>query len=541
MTNVQEIKEIAGEYLGDKVPTTSVDILSLGRQDRPFRQVQIDALKWFVSKYDDHDVFVFDAPTATGKSLIVTTIAQFLAALRNRTSVITPTKLLQDQYLRDFEDIPVLKGQSAYTCAAMGIEGTCRETKKRLGKCCMGEGGELVCPYLIARAEAEAATTALFNFHSYFANKMYKDTLIADEGHNTINFLLEFYALKLWKCEVGYEDNVPMTAGGIKQVVVQTIATLSMTLIDLQSQHAGDKAIDQVEDEIERLGYIRDSIERFGDDLLIVKDEGEYFGKMRELRKTKQEYIYVKPVRINKIGGDLLWPVKKVKKVILLSATINEMDVTRLGLDANKRVAYYRCDSPIPPERRPFLYSPVGSMKYGNRPVGLPKILKAIKILAAHHKDQKGVIHCTYDTAQKMRAEFAHDPRYWFHDKFNKTEVYNRFRATPGNQILVASGMEEGIDLAFDAGRWQVITQLMRPNVEDKVNAWLYHNDRKTYNWETVRKIIQQTGRICRDPKDFGVTYMLDAEFEYFYNTTLAMWPQWFRDGVKKLMLNVPA
>ena len=516
------------------------NILNFGRPDKPFRQVQIEALEWFAKNYDDFDVFVIEAPTATGKSMIVTTIAQFLAAMKQRSSVITPTKLLQDQYLRDFNDIPVLKGMSSYPCSAMGLDGSCRDTKQRLGQCCTaGKDEPPICDYLIARAEAAAATTALFNFHSYYANKMYKNVLIADEAHNAISFLLDFYALKLWKCEVDYEDDIQLNGQGIKKLVEKTINSLQMHLIDLQSQGAENKTAEKVENEIERLGYVRDSIERFKDDLLIQKDTAEYFGNMKELRKTKQEHIYVKPVRVDKIGGDFLWP-KQVNKIVLLSATISDLDVKRLGLDAGKRVAYYRCDSPIPANRRPFFLAPVASMKYDNRAKSFPRIITAIQMLAKHHHDQKGVIHCTYDSAQKLKAVVGKDPRYWFHDKFNKTEVYNRFRAMPGNQILVASGMEEGIDLAFDAGRWQVITQLMRPNVEDKVNKWMYQNDRTTYNWETIRKIIQQTGRICRDPADFGVTYMLDSEFEYFYGTTGPLWPQWFKDGMLKINLNVP-
>lgn len=517
----------------------TLNILDFGVKDKPFRQVQVDVLEWFAENYDNYDVFVIEAPTATGKSLIVVTIAQFLAALQKSTSVITPTKMLQDQYLRDFEDIPVLKGMSAYPCPAASIDGTCRDTKRHLGSCCKpaSEGDIPVCNYLFARGVASAATTALFNFHSYYANKMYKSVLIADEAHNAINFLLEFYSLKLWKCEVGYEDDVELTGAGVKGLVAKTIASLQLYLIDLESDGNGKEA-EKVEEDIERLSYIRDSIERFGGELLIEKVKDAYHGKVKELRKTEQEYIYVKPLRVDRIGEDFLWP-KSVEKVVLLSATINDIDVARLGLNVGRKATIYRCNSPIPPERRPFMITPVASMKYANRNFGTPKIIKAIQVLAAHHKDQKGVVHCTYDMAKKIQAEVGGDPRYWFHDKYNKSEVYNKFRASKGNAIFVASGMEEGIDLAFDAGRWQVITQLMRPNVTDRVNSWMYRNNRRVYNWEAVRKIIQQTGRICRDPTDFGVTYMLDSEFEAFYTESFSLWPQWFRDAMRTLSLDV--
>jgi len=508
------------------------DILEFGRRDKPFREVQISALKWFQENYETHDVFVFEAPTATGKSLIVTTIANWLSSFGESVSVITPTKILQDQYLSDFDDIPVLKGQASYSCTQMGLDGTCRDTKQHVGNCCVGENGEVVCPYLGARGHAAASSVALFNFHSYYANKMYKNGLMADEAHNVIGFLFDFYHIKLWKCEIGYDDSIELKGASIKILIDQAVRSLSMELVRLTDQ-GSDSQKEKLEKEIERYGYIRDSIDRFNGDLLIEKVVEEYRGTMKEFRKTNQEYIYVKPLRVDKIGKDILWP-DSVKKVILLSATINEEDSAALGLNA-KRVAHYKCDSTIPAERRPFMIWGIGSMKYSNRAATTPKIIQGIKKLSEHHVNEKGIVHCTYDMATKIRATLGHDPRFWFHDKMNKTEMYNKFRAAPGNPILIACGMEEGIDLAFDAGRWQVITQIMRPNIQDLVNKWMMFNNKRFYNWEAVRKIIQQTGRICRDPTDFGITYMLDGDFMEFMGETRSMWPKWFVASMRKL------
>lgn len=516
------------------------NILDCAPEHVKLRQVQIDVLKWIQDNINNYDVFVIDAPTATGKSLIAITIANFLEKLEESSSLITPTKLLQDQYTSEFSHIPVLKGQSEYPCEAAGIEGTCKDTKQHLGSCCKPANKEdpPICTYLIARETAMYATTAIFNFHSYYANKMYKYNLIIDEAHNAINFLLEFYSLKLWKCEVEYDDNTELTAAGIKQVVSRTIASLQLYLIDLEDKKGDSKSIEKVENEIERLSYIRDSIERFKDDLLIVKDTGEYYGNIKELRKTKQEYIYVKPIKVDRIGSDFLWPKKTVNKVFALSATINDIDIERLGLNVMRRVGVYKCPNTIPAQRRPFVFSPIGSMKYTNRAVTTPKIIKAIKYLAAHHKGQKGFVHCTYDMSLKIKEQLGADRRFWFHDKYNKKEVYEKFRATKTDAILIACGMDEGVDLAFDVARWQIITQLMRPNVEDKLNSWLYRHNRKVYNWEAVRKIIQQTGRICRSPADFGVTYMLDSEFEEFLANTQDLWPSWFTESMQKFIIS---
>jgi len=508
-----------------------IGILTCGRREKPFRPVQIEALQWFEKVWDENDVFVFEAPTATGKSMMVTTIARWLSVIGSRASIITPTKLLQDQYLKDFVEIPVLKGQAAYTCDQNGLQGTCRETKQHVGNCCVGEGGMMVCPYLIARAEASAANVALFNFHSYYANKMYKDTLIADEAHNAIGFLFDFYSLKLWKCEVGYADDLQLDSASIRDLIKATIKSLSDTLIDWSVSGVGDSQKEALEKEIERLTYIQSTIDYYKNDLLIEKDKEEYRGKKKEFKGTEQEYIYVKPLKIDKMGNDLLWPKSPVQKIILLSATIFPLDLETLGLNG-KKVAYFRCGSPIPPENRPFVIWPVASMKWSNRAASLPKMVEGIRTLAKLHHDTKGVIHCTYELNRKLESAFGHDPRFWFHTNQNKMEKYNQFRAATGNQIFVASGMDEGIDLAFDAGRWQVLTQLMRPNIADKVNKWMANNRPMAYHLETVRKVIQQTGRICRDPTDIGITYMIDSEFYSLWGQAKDLFSQWFIDAM---------
>jgi Rad3-related DNA helicase len=321
-----------------------------------------------------------------------------------------------------------------------------------------------------------------------------------------------------------------MNVETVKDLINKAKCDLQLHLVTLQDQGGDTKSLGNIEDEIERLTLIATTIEFYEKDLLICKVEEEYYGKVKELRKTKQEHIYVKPTVVDRIGIQTLWP-KKIKKVILLSATINEEDIKRLGLQ-DRRVAYLRLDSPIPPERRPFVYTPVASMAYRNRKESIPAIIKMCGQIAAKMDKHKGVIHCTYDMADKLKAEYRYNDRFWFHGKMDKSDRYNEFRAAKGNMIFVASGMSEGIDLAGDSARFQIITQLMRPNLGDRVNAWMVKNNINAYNWEAVREVIQQAGRICRGPEDFGMTFMLDSEFQGFYNQTSHLWPQWFKKAI---------
>jgi Rad3-related DNA helicase len=53
----------------------------------------------------------------------------------------------------------------------------------------------------------------------------------------------------------------------------------------------------------------------------------------------------------------------------------------------------------------------------------------------------------------------------------------------------------------------------MYPNRSDKLVEALYQQEPDYMTWETAKTTIQQTGRICRGPTDYGVTYIIDTAF----------------------------
>jgi ATP-dependent DNA helicase DinG len=155
-----------------------------------------------------------------------------------------------------------------------------------------------------------------------------------------------------------------------------------------------------------------------------------------------------------------------------------------------------------------------------------------IKELLEHHPE-KGMIHATYDIARQLQDKL-NDPRLMFHGKANKMSVYQAFRKSPEHEgkVLVGSGLTEGIDLAEDMGRWQVVTKVPFPSLEDAAVAQKAKEDGGWYVWQAVRDMLQAYGRICRGPTDYGVTYCFDTQFARVYEKHRDMWPDWFRNAV---------
>jgi Rad3-related DNA helicase len=136
--------------------------------------------------------------------------------------------------------------------------------------------------------------------------------------------------------------------------------------------------------------------------------------------------------------------------------------------------------------------------------------------MAMHHDGQLGLVHATYSFAEKLRKTLGNDPRFIFHTKLDaKDRLYDWMdRKDPDAQVFIASGFEEGLDLAGDAYTWQVITKVPFPSLGDVAIKKRSDADPRWYTWQTLRKIIQAVGRISRGPEDFGVTYIIDGHFE---------------------------
>jgi len=509
------------------------------------RDVQTEYLHWVQENIDNYDVFVAQKAVASGKSICATAMARWLNAIdRGNVALITPTKILQDQYTNEFDWIPVLKGMSEYPCLCNPGK-SCRDYKRNMGACCTTEnieemtGESGTCGYLKARAVAADAVIALFNFHSYSFCQMFKSNLIIDEGHNAIGFLYGLFEANLWKCEVEYPDDLEITPVAIAEWMPVLIHKL-----DEEKKNAilnkNDNLAEKLENQIDRYEKLRIALKVDAANMIVKKKRDTYKGSQRKLKGTEQEYIFIKPLKIDKIGPYLLWPKEKVRKIFFLSATINAMDMEILGLH-NKRIGYFEGESPIPAERRRIIFHPLANMSYRNRNESIPVIIDGIIHLANKRPDEKGLIHCTYATAMQLRNKLSGDPRFLFHTKFNKQEVYERFKASKQPKILVASGMSEGIDLPHDAARWQILTQIMWPHLSDEVNVWRLQNAPHLYHNDTVRQVEQGSGRVCRAPTDKGDTYIFDQQFWRLWKLThtdriqrgeQTMWSKTFQDAL---------
>jgi Rad3-related DNA helicase len=92
--------------------------------------------------------------------------------------------------------------------------------------------------------------------------------------------------------------------------------------------------------------------------------------------------------------------------------------------------------------------------------------------------------------------------------------------------------MMEGVDLADDASRFQILCKVPFPYLGDKVVRKRKARDPNWYPFQTVKSIIQSMGRSVRNETDHAMSYILDEDWDYFYTRNKTLFPSDFSEAL---------
>jgi Rad3-related DNA helicase len=400
--------------------------------------------------------------------------------------------MLRDQYMAEFSWLHTLRAQSDYWLEGyqLALKAYLKKFKVKLGP----KG----CQYnLDKKLVRRPFAPIVMNFMGYQAHKLFREVMIIDEAHAMLPVLQNIHAKRIWK----HTHNYPDSARNVEDLLfwLEGLPHLSLTLAKLKNELSSIAPATTVE---------------FGTDW--------YKG-------TEKDCIRLLPMDVSG-EAPIFWP-SRTKKLVLMSATIDESDVNNMGLGTRK-VCYIDAKSEIPEERRPITYNPVGSMSKRNRSKTLPLLISRIGEILEDNKDKKGFIHATYEVADLLKTQLDND-RFIFHNKSNKKAQFAKFLAMPKDSgaVFVGSGMAEGIDLKYDAGHFQIITKIPFKSLANPCNRFLAANKPREYIWLTSKDILQASGRICRTPDDYGSTVILDSDLDLWFEraTAYGQIPEWFR------------
>ncbi len=480
---------------------------------------------------------VVEAPTGSGKSAIAVTLGREAQS----TYLLTAQKILQDQYARDFPDLAVMKGRSNYPCLVAPTHAAAAPciAGKRYPECDE-------CPYFQAKDTAVAAHGALLNYAYYLAELNHaggfgpRELLVLDEAHNAEAALMGFVQVRL--------SDVALTRAGIPEAIPAAIDELGYFdfIEDLlpylrsrsrELEHRLKRESLPTEVALEQL-RVKQWLDGqlAGIALLLdsrVENDIEWVAERRRTRDG--ETLTFKPVSVAPFAGPLLFGF--AERVLMLSATILDPDTFLRGLGIDPADAeFVRVDSDFPPENRPVYLRPCARLTRHQLERDLPKLVAEIAELCDAHPDDKGVIHAhSYRIASYIARNLPtrHAARLVTHAGPDGREAaLEKHVRDAGPTVLLTPSMTEGIDLADDLSRWQLICKIPYPYLGDPQVARRKDIDPAWYDWRTCLTVVQAYGRSVRSADDFAVTYILDADFPAFLKRQRRRLPEWFLEAV---------
>lgn len=499
-------------------------------------------------------VFV-DAPTGSGKTLLGDLIARLLG---QPAIYLCTTKSLQDQVLEDYPYAAVLKGKANYrTMHKPFPEYTADDCDGSIEKDDCSYCDPMVdCAYRVAKSRAIRSQLAVMNMAYWLreANLVRRPAFslppdptasetatgrrrregglfILDECDTLEDQLLgfiEFSVSKRRARELGVEAP---RKGSHKNTVRkwlrdELVPAIESVIAELRTNRTPENAR-------KMRGYAQ-----MLEDAQRVELELEDENWIRDYSQESTPLSY-KPVTVDGYGPRMIW--QHGGRMILMSATIISPEEMVETLGYTGEWAVVRVPMTFPVENRPIHVAPVANMvkKDGEEERGFPALLKAIGNILDKHPDDRTLIHTvSYGRAEQiMRGMREHRRRRTFltyRNASEREEVLAVYRNTPG-AVLLAPSFERGIDLAGEDCRVQIVAKIPYPNMGDpRVSARSHGPGGDAWiAVQTIRALVQMTGRGVRSADDYCTTYILDKQFvSNVWRRNKNLFPAWWAEAV---------
>jgi len=519
--------------------------IELKYEPRPQQQQILDFVKNSIAS--GKKFMMIDAPTGVGKSYAAVMIAEWYRKSIDknaRIDVLTNTKLLQDQYLQDFDFIADLKGKNNYWCSGQNL--TCGDAdllnKANKVSC-------RVCPYKMAKSQWVKSPVSLTNFHLLTSYAMYSedliternsDLLIVDEAHGFEEVFCDFISsvfskktlsqFDIWYPWMEKDFSEITTIGALADYVKETIVPMLADKIEEYLDEAKTKRTRAKKMDLAQKANHADKVmckyNRF------IKDRENFAVNWifeKDLDQNGNTRILVEPIWGSIYLEEYFW--SKYDHVIFMSGTILNKDLfsSIMGI-AEEEVDYLALPCPFNAENRPIVYLKFGKMSYYSKRETFDRAVPIIKKIIEKNREVKGIIHTSNYELSKWLEQAIKDDRLIFHDSVTREKSLEKHIRSQLETIIVSPSMINGIDLKDDLSRFQVILKVPFPNLTStKIKRRLDSNP-EWYNWKTLVDILQAYGRSIRNENDWAETYILDECFDQILNNNV---PQYFKEALK--------
>lgn len=533
---------------------------------KEIREAQKNAIDFALDAFINQDkrFVICECGTGIGKSAIGLTIAKWFtnnmvereeSGYSTGAYFLTTQKILQEQYIKDFGEpfgsMRQIMSSTNYGCK-FHKQLNCAEALRQLkleqdkttkfARTCTNN-----CTYKEEKKRFINSTESVTNFSYFLAETFYagrltpRSLLVIDESHNTDTELCGFIevvlserfakqALKLempkittqkqawkWLNEV-YEPRLKEHVKHYEEIIEK---------FNLAEKIESDFA--NISKQYEILDKHICKIHRFQE----LYDEENWVFNIVELEDSGSRRLEFKPIDVSGYADHILF--KNGRKVLLMSATILNKDgfCKMLGIK-EEDCAFISIPSPFPPENHPIITYPIAKLSASNIDQDLPKLAEAIKAILDQHPNEKGMIHAHTYRIAKFIKDNVKSNRIIVHGSEDRIEKLKKHMRSKEPTVLLSPSMQEGVDLKDDLSRFQIICKIPYPYLGDKIVKKRMHRWPWWYPLQTTKTIVQSLGRSIRSQNDHAVSYILDADWNRFYNSNIELFPEGFRKSLSK-------
>ena len=518
------------------------------------RPQQVTAIDEILSAFDSGKrFFALEAGTGVGKSAVAATVARALAEqqlpeeFQSGALFVTTQKLLQDQYESDYQKqgMRSIKSARNYRCKYKKFN-TCADGQAEIR---LQEKGSSYwntctfnCTYKTAKQEFLDAGLSVTNFpylltEAHFNGKIKPhQLLVIDEAHNIETELSKFieiavsekFTKQTLKIDMPVITTHHQALTWITDVYYPKLSSYVQHIQDMLEKYSGiKKSLDQFVSLTRQLHMIEGHHKRLQDFLRVhTKENWVFEAQQSEFRGLRK--LSFKPIDVSEFAHQYL--LRLGYKVLFMSATLIQIDkfLEMLGVDP-AQAGHLSLPSPFPVKNRPILFVPIGRMTSKEIDNSLPKLTEAVRRILEEHKDEKGIIHThSYKIAHFLKKKIK-SRRLLISTPSNREEVLKKHIKGNKPTVLISPSMTEGVDLEGDASRFQIICKVPYPYLGDKLVKKRMNKWKWWYPFQTTKTVIQSVGRSVRSSSDTAVTYILDADWERFYERNKKLFPSDFR------------
>jgi Rad3-related DNA helicase len=458
---------------------------------------------------------ILRTPPGRGKTLIYI-LSALMSARRSdhpfRTLILTSTRRLQDQLMKDFRSIGLvdIRGMDNYPCVAMRPEGfTCAEGPCLTGQNCLDK--DTHCEYYSAVRRAIVSPLVVTSY-AYYLHRCLNghnlgqfDLLICDEAHLALDWLT-----KVLSFQVEFHLFYRLTGLAVPRTTdSRTIDTWAPL-----AHRALQKAYRSTQNESERKGiaHLGKSFRRMIDDTNLWTTD------------QKKTALEISPV----------WPDSHIlfqhaHRSILCSATVYQSDARHLELVCTEHVL----PSDFPVDNRPIVLvdkEPEVRLSRNTSPAELRILCDRMGAFIDNTPHHKGIIQCTSYALAKQIRDTSRDPSRFLLATRSDSKL-DQF-ANSSNGVLISPSVKEGVDFPYDNCRFVLFPKVPFPYLGDPVTKARRQTDKSYLDNLARRSFVQMALRAVRASDDYCIILLFDGHFSWWLDRI--RFEPWFAESFSR-------